>query len=246
MVDAEQFYDGFADEYDTMTQFIPRLGQQEDVLGALLKRYPGHSAIDMGCGTGVHAIALDRLGINVTGVDISAKMLARAREHAGRLESSARFVHGNFLTPFPAHSADLIFCLGNSLPHLASGEELTRVLHHWHTLLAPGGRVIIQLLNYEQLLKKQERIVNIRRSDGRMIIRFYDFLDDGLRFNILTVNEESSGPPYTLRSTPLTPFTRHDIQVSARAAKFTSVDIFSNLKNTPFASDGTNCVGVLA
>jgi len=194
MVDAEQFYDGFADEYDAMTQFITRLGQQEAVLAALLERYPARNAIDMGCGTGVHTIALDRLGINVAGVDISAEMLTRARQHAAQFESAARFVHGDFLTVLPERSADLIFCLGNSLPHLASVEELTRVLRHWQTLLAPGGHVIVQLLNYEQVLEKKERIVNIRSTDGRVIIRFYDFLDEGLRFNILTVDQRGSEP----------------------------------------------------
>lgn len=48
----------------------------------------GHSitsVLDLGCGTGSHAIPLAQRGYNVVGVDRSAEMLARAREKANSL-----------------------------------------------------------------------------------------------------------------------------------------------------------------
>ena len=48
-----------------------------------------HRVLDLGCGTGQHAIRLAQRGYAVTGVDRSAEMLAIARAKAGTLEDPA-------------------------------------------------------------------------------------------------------------------------------------------------------------
>jgi ubiquinone/menaquinone biosynthesis C-methylase UbiE len=49
--------------------------------------------IDIGCGTGNHALRLSKLGYAVTGVDVSSAMLekARAKDKKGKV----RFVNGD-------------------------------------------------------------------------------------------------------------------------------------------------------
>ena len=70
-------YDGIADWYDT--EF---LGDTHDVghMAALelLGQGPGR-LLDLGCGTGAHAVAFRDVGWDVTGVDASRDMLRRAR-----------------------------------------------------------------------------------------------------------------------------------------------------------------------
>lgn len=249
MLTPEEFYDDLAEDYDAMTQFAVRLEKEKSVLAGVLELLPARHAIDMGCGTGVHAMALAQLGVEVTGVDVSARMLERARAHAGRhatVDSApVHFLQGDFLTPLPAESADLLFCFGNSIPHLPSGNALDEALAHWRRLLAPGGHVLIQLLNYGDVLRRQDRIVNIRRDGETTIVRFYDFLEEALRFNILTIVDGHDGPTHTLRSTRLSPFTDEDITEAADSAGFTSVEKYADLHFHPFEDGSPNLVAVL-
>jgi SAM-dependent methyltransferase len=73
-------YDGFAAWYDE------RLAEGTLAVGDVLDRLLGSGAggcLDLCCGTGLHLPRLLELGWQVTGVDISADQLGRARERVG-------------------------------------------------------------------------------------------------------------------------------------------------------------------
>lgn len=250
MLTPEEFYDNLAGDYDAMTQFAARLEKEKRTLGRVLERLPSTRAIDMGCGTGVHTVALAQLGVDVIGIDLSSRMLERARihadSHAALHSAPVRFIQGNFLTALPTVSADLILSLGNSIPHISSRDSLRAVFAHWHGLLAEGGQVLLQLLNYRDVLRRGERIVGIRRESGKTIVRFYDFLDDALQFNILTIIDDApDGPAHSLRSTRLSPFTDGDIATAAVEAGFDTVEKFGAMDFSPFIPDSRNLVAVL-
>ncbi len=59
-------------------------------------RQPPHGrALDLGCGSGIHAVELARRGWQVTGVDTVPKALVRARERAREAGVEVRFLHGD-------------------------------------------------------------------------------------------------------------------------------------------------------
>jgi 2-polyprenyl-3-methyl-5-hydroxy-6-metoxy-1,4-benzoquinol methylase len=55
---------------------------------------PGAHVLDAGCGPGLVAEAFLEAGCRVTGVDLSAEMIARARARCARFGERARFQHG--------------------------------------------------------------------------------------------------------------------------------------------------------
>ena len=242
MLEPSAFYNRLAGLYDGMTQFSVRLDGQRALLQALLERLPAGTATDMGCGTGVHAVALAQLGLRVTGVDVSAAMLECARAHASEHGVDVDFREGDFLSDLPPGKTDLLLCLGNSLPHLDTPEALRHVLAHWRTLLAEGGHVVIQLLNYRRVLDAGERIVNIRRDGATTILRFYDFLESRLRFNILSITESPDGISHDLQSTLLSPYTAEDIEAAARESGFGQVELFGSLRFAAFTPESTDLV----
>ena len=52
-------------------------------------------ALDLGCGSGAHAVALAERGWRVTGVDQIGRALARARKRAEQRGATVTFVHGD-------------------------------------------------------------------------------------------------------------------------------------------------------
>ena len=240
------FYDAAASSYDTMTDFARRVPREAAVLQPLVGRFGIRSAADMGCGTGVHVCALSTLDVATTGYDVSAEMLRRARVNAGAY-SSARFVEGDFVTPalYNSGAVDAIFCLGNSLAHIESDGELAHTFSHWRGALRGGGRAIVQLLNYERILADRERVVAVRSDAGTTIVRFYDFTEPRLTFNILTIDATAQPIRHTLHTTLLTPFTVSQLREAAAAAGFAAVKIFSSLALDAWDPSGRDLIAVL-
>ena len=114
-------------------------------------------ALDAGCATGGHALALAALGLSVVGIDSETAMIGLARKRALRegLAERASFLEadiGSVDALFGDGSFDLVLCLGNTLPHLdghsASGEGAARFLAQARRLLVPGGALVLQMLNF--------------------------------------------------------------------------------------------------
>ncbi len=95
---------------------------------------PGDRVLDACCGTGDLAVAAERAGARVTGLDFSERMLERAR----RKSRSVEWIRGDLLSlPFSDASFDgatVGFGIRNVADLEAGLRELARVL-------APGGRL---------------------------------------------------------------------------------------------------------
>lgn len=74
----------------------------------VLQLGPGHRVLDIGCGPGRHALALAEHGIEVVGVDISARFVAIGNEAAqrGGLADHCRFVQADGRSLWPMASPD--------------------------------------------------------------------------------------------------------------------------------------------
>lgn len=67
-----------------------------ELVDFLRENRPGR-AIDMGCGTGTNVLTMAELGWEATGVDLSRRAIAKAREKAARSDHQVTLVHGNVL-----------------------------------------------------------------------------------------------------------------------------------------------------
>lgn len=94
--------------------------------------------LDAGCGPAVLTRLLLGLGHDVTGVDVSEKMIEIAREAVGEGNNRVRFQQGNVADlPFDDESYDLIVSryVVWTLP------DPVKALKEWQRLLKPGGRL---------------------------------------------------------------------------------------------------------
>lgn len=99
--------------------------------------------LDMGCGGGMIAEPLARLGANVTGVDGSEKAIGVAKAHASEQDLNIHYIHGSLEKLEAKPTYDVITCL-EMIEHVDNPGE---VLHKLVPLLKPGGLIFISTLN---------------------------------------------------------------------------------------------------
>jgi 2-polyprenyl-6-hydroxyphenyl methylase/3-demethylubiquinone-9 3-methyltransferase len=102
----------------------------------------GRSALDVGCGAGLLAEPLARLGAKVTGVDAAAENVEAARLHADGSALAIDYRHGELAT-LGLGRFDLVTCL-EVLEHVADKPAFVAALAD---RLAPGGLMILSTPN---------------------------------------------------------------------------------------------------
>jgi glycine/sarcosine N-methyltransferase len=243
-----EFYQELAPHYDQMTRFQARFKSEEKILREWIKRYEFKSVLDVACGTGLHAIILSTLGIKVVGSDISPDMLKHARHNAAQAGVKVKWVSASMqeVSQKVSQKFDAIFCLGNSLPHLLTIGDLHKTVQGLSNLLNDSGILVLQMLNYDQLLKSKKRIVGINREKNREFIRFYDFLENLIRFNILTIDWKDNVPTTQLTSTLLHPYTKGELNTILAYFGFTEIEYYGDLKFSEYRPIGSPNLLVVA
>jgi SAM-dependent methyltransferase len=124
-------FDRIADRYDETRGGLTRGRAVADVIGPYLI---GDQLLEVGVGTGAVATALTEQGRSVVGIDLSAPMIARARERLGPVVARADAT----TLPLADNSVDSVYAVW--VLHLVGDPaavvaEVTRVLR-------PGGRFV--------------------------------------------------------------------------------------------------------
>lgn len=107
-------------------------------VAAMLDLQAGERLLDIACGGGRHAAAFARRGMNVTGIDLSAPLLAAASQRA---ELRGRVVRADVRAlPFDA-AFDAATNLFTSFGYFETDDENAAALMQMAQTLRPGGRL---------------------------------------------------------------------------------------------------------
>lgn len=188
-----EFYDSLASLYHLVYQDWPAsVRLQGTQLAALIHaEWPTRRRLlDVSCGIGTQAIGLALQGFAVTGSDVSAGAIERARQEAGRWGvglalsvCDVRQAHGHHGAGF-----GVVISADNSLPHLLSDQDLLLALEQMRACLAPGGGCIVTLRDYarEERGRHLVKPYGVRVEDGRRYLLFqvWDFDADGERYDL--------------------------------------------------------------
>jgi glycine/sarcosine N-methyltransferase len=213
----KKFYDLLSPDFDLMVSWEKRLKNEAPFFLKLFEENKVKEILDLACGTGHHSISFAKSGYEVTGVDLSERMLEIARQNAEGV-SGVRFVKAGFLDFYPKlkDRFDAVICLGNSLPHLLSKKDLKKTLQNIFKLLNPDGILVIQNRNYDKILKKKIRFMApniVETQDGRVVFfRLLDFLKDKVVFNLATFRQKEGKWSFQTKSTLLRPILRKEIE----------------------------------
>lgn len=234
-------YDRFVNWQNRLAYELPFIEQHMNLLSSRVSRKL--CILDSACGTGMHAIALAQMGHEVVGTDLSPEMIAIAERNAAKSGLSIRFEVvglGEQTARFGEQRFDLVMCLGNSLPHLLTEEEVQKALLDFYQLLRRGGMVIIQNQNFDRIMQTHQREMepqSVREGEQEwLFLRFYDFLENGLiRFNFLSLFRHGESPwQQAWQTSLLRPLFAAEVVQWLEQVGFSMVDVYGSLAGEVF------------
>jgi ubiquinone/menaquinone biosynthesis C-methylase UbiE len=167
-----------AETYDDI-QTDPFYANQYDAYEQHLKEHLHllvGDVLDLGCGTGIQSIFLAPTAASVTGIDLSAGLLARAQAKSAYL-ANVHFIQGNAShLPFSPKSFDAVISYGETLSHIY---DIERVFDEVGRVLRPGGVFLFSVVNKWNLgvlRSPKEFLAAIRTPGGQY--RTWHCVDD--------------------------------------------------------------------
>jgi SAM-dependent methyltransferase len=158
---ARQWWERFFSDDYLMTVLPPtsaQIAKQIDFVEASLALQKGQSVLDVGCGLGLHAIELTRRGYLTVGLDLSLAMITRAAEMAQEQNLKLSFVHADIREMEFDGAFDAAICMGTTFGFF--DDDANRdVLARLHQALKPGGRLMLDVVNRDYVIKSQPNLV---------------------------------------------------------------------------------------
>ena len=242
-------------DYGSLIDWPRRLAREAPFFLELFVSLPFRRILDLGSGSGEHARLFASHGFEVAGIDLSPAQVEQARARgaganvtfiAGDISRAGELVSG----PFGAS-----ICLGNTLPHLVDDSSLQRLAEHVRHLLAPGGVLVVQVLNYDRIFSRSVRYLppTIRTADEGEIVflRILDPRPDGRTViftpSILRYRSSGASPMELVASERLVlrGWRPAEIDAALERAGFSSRELYGSFGRDPFdASESSDLVVV--
>jgi len=135
-------FGAYSQYYDLLYKDKDYVGEAEYVRQLIERYQPGaQSLLDLGCGTGRHALLLAAHGYTVMGVDRSLEMLAEARAQAGKLTTGVvpEFAAGDVRTVRVERTFDVVVSLFHVMSYQVTNDDLKAAFQTAKAHLKPGG-----------------------------------------------------------------------------------------------------------
>jgi ubiquinone/menaquinone biosynthesis C-methylase UbiE len=145
-------YHALAASYDRLTGDVDYAGVVDFYLQILNKEgcHPS-TAVDLACGTGSVALLLAKMGLQVTGVDLSEDMLTVACQKAQEQGLNPVFTCQALQALRLPRGVDLAVCALDSLDYILDPEDCREAIARAFRVLNPGGIFIFDVNTPEKL-----------------------------------------------------------------------------------------------
>jgi SAM-dependent methyltransferase len=168
--------------------------------------------LDIGCGGGREAFALEQLGFQITGIDISEAQVESARCKAVELGSRVEFrIYDGKSLEFPEESFDSITLWSQVLCNVPGTRKRAELLRECYKVLKPGGTLSLSAHDKERTgpLLSADQVVERGPSES---------LEED---DLILCSEEGSALLCYWHY-----FTRSELEEVCRLAGFEKIDVF--------------------
>lgn len=179
-----KFYSWMAGDFDTKSEEQKSFFNRNNI-----KPIQNGVAVDLGCGHGLQSIPLADLRYKVIAIDFNEDLL---HELKTRTINSIEIIEDDLLH-FDKHlsqPAELIVCMGDTLTHLASKNEVETLIKKACDNLIEGGKLILSFRDLTSPLNGSNRFLPVRSDDTKIHTCFLEYFDEHVQvYDLLHVKE---------------------------------------------------------
>ncbi len=199
---------------------------------------PEQSVLDLACGSGRHSIYLNKLGLDVVGVDLSPEMIKEAKQHEN---DRLHFFTHDMREPIKNCQFDAILNLFTSIGYFEDRNDNIKMLKSIHSYLKETGILVIDFLNQKKV------ICELVTEETKVI--------DGIAFNIkkefingfieksITFSDKNENFAFMEKVQALT---LSDFKYYLNLAGFEIMDLAGEYNLSPFDVDNSNRLIIFA
>ena len=228
---SEHFYQSIAPYYDFIFSYNP--DQKDFIISSANGQLKDKSVLDIGCGTGNLTFELSKHFKKIVGIDMDVDMLNIAETKKRTNKDKIDFKCTNMLeikNHFFASTFDLIFSFGNTLVHLNNSEEIEDFLKQTKMILKPGGKLLLQIINYDRILAYDIQSLPLIENENIKFERYYKYHGQRKKIifeTILTVKKKNM---VKKNKVELYPVLKKEIKNLLMDAGYTMVLFYWNFK----------------
>ena len=232
----EAFYNSIASYYEYI---FPLSNQQLGFVQSEFDSFEEFFFLDIGCSTGQLANRLCQLGALGIGIDLNEAMIQRAQEMHQAADLSFKVMDMMTIgSHFAPRYFDALFCFGNTLVHLDSVTQVRNFFQQCFQLLKPGGKLLVQLLNYQFILGS--KIVDLPLIDNEYVRfeRSYQLPSPSRpKVNFKTKLVVKSEDLIVENSTLLIPVQKNELEKLLLLTGFSKLQFYGGFDKKPFGQD---------
>ncbi|MCP3684008.1 MAG: class I SAM-dependent methyltransferase [bacterium] len=190
----EEYVGSFVDKWDELIGWDARAESEGNFFVDILQERSAERILDVSTGTGFHSVQLLKAGFDVTSVDGSPVMLAKAFENAKKCGFVLWTVHADWrwLNKDVYSAYDAVICLGNSFTHLFKERDRRKALAEYYAVLRHNGVLIVDHRNYDTMLDDKFKTKHKYYYCGENVSAEPEHIDDGLaRFKYIFPDNSS-------------------------------------------------------
>ena len=229
----ESYGDRIADVYDELFGDVSDVPATVAFLDSLVAARPAR-ILELAVGTGRLAIPLAGLGHHVTGIDVSAAMLARLRSADGGQRVAA--VLGDMVDDLPAGPFDVVFVAFNSLFMLTDPVRQQACFAAVATCLAPGGAFVVEAFVPWDPPRPGSH-VEVRSMTTDRVVLVTNLTDPATQVVSGQFVELADGEPVRLRPYLLRYSQPSELDGWAIAAGLRLAERYADVERSPFTDD---------
>jgi SAM-dependent methyltransferase len=177
--------------------FEEKVAEQRKILEGILNGPDQRGlALDLGSGPGFQSIALAQLGYSpVIAIDTSAELLAELTAHSSSLPIETKTMDlASLGTAEFCEQASVAVCMGDTLTHLSSRDEVERFFFAVHGKLAQEGAFVLTYRDLTSELTGVDRFLPVRSDDEKILTCFLEYEnEDSVVVNDLLHLKERDG-----------------------------------------------------